>query len=152
MRDVDDIVATTCSEGFGLMEPSRPRILYIEDQPDMIDLVRLALRRLNCDIVGATDGNEGLALMRQMRPDLILLDLMLPGSDGWQIRSAMIEDPELCDIPVILVTARLAGTGAVTSKPLPQADAYITKPFSVADIRAAVETILHRRASESAQQ
>ena len=129
------------------MEATRPRILYIEDQADMIDLVRLALRRLNCEIIGATDGNEGLAMMRQIRPDLILLDLMLPGSDGWQVRSAMIEDPELRDLPVVLVTARLAGTGAITSKPLPQADAYITKPFSVADIRSTVEALLKQRAA-----
>jgi DNA-binding response OmpR family regulator len=125
---------------------NRPaKILYIEDQPEMIDLVNLALRQLKCEVIGATGGLEGLRLMREQRPDLVLLDLMLPEPDGWQVRKVMLADAALRDLPVILVTARVQLTEAVDTRPLPPADGCIIKPFSLAEMRAMVQAILQKR-------
>src|SRR5512135_2273137 len=100
------------------------RILYVEDQPEAIELVRLVLRRIGCEVFGATDGLQGVQLMRELQPDLVLLDLMLPGWDGWQVREAMQADGELRAMPVVLVTARVAGQTCSGRQP-PPADAYI---------------------------
>ncbi|MCX6033121.1 MAG: response regulator [Chloroflexi bacterium] len=129
------------------MSREHPSVLYIEDQPEMVDLVRLTLRRLGCEVVGATDGREGLALMRKLRPDVVLLDLMLPGSDGWEIRAAMLADEALRQTPVILVTARAPGVAPVGGRPLPPADACVTKPFSLGEIRSLVQTVLQQHAA-----
>ena len=126
------------------MNPEQSRVLYIEDQPEMIDLVRLTLRRIGCEVLGAMDGQAGLAMMRELKPDLVLLDLMLPGSDGWQIRDIMLADEVLKYLPVVLVTARIQATTSATAcgRPLPQADAYITKPFSLIEMRSVVQGML----------
>ncbi len=121
------------------------KILYIEDQPEAIELVRLALRRIGCEVYGATDGCQGVQLMRELRPDLVLLDLMLPGWDGWKVREAMEDDEMLCETPVVLVTARVA-TGVSPGREPPRADAYVTKPFSLIEIRSTIESVLAKRA------
>jgi CheY-like chemotaxis protein len=119
-------------------------ILYIEDQPDIIDLVRLALRRMDVQVHSALDGEQGIRLMRELKPDLVLLDLMLPGWDGWQVRDLMLADPELRSIPVVLVTARMPISLGSDGDPLPPADAYITKPFALSDMRSTIERVLDR--------
>jgi CheY-like chemotaxis protein len=129
------------------MDGKTHKVLYIEDQPEMIELVRLTLRRIGCEVYGSTDGAEGLQMMKTLRPDLVLLDLMLPGWDGWQIRQAMQADPDLTDLPVILVTARVVAQNTVPDRQPPPADAYITKPFSLAEIRSAIQNILNRRST-----
>jgi len=121
------------------------RILYIEDQAEMIDLVRLALQTMGCEVHGATDGTLGLNMMRELAPDLVLLDLMLPGLDGWKISGEMRDDPALCRIPVVLVTARVQLAASPRVRPLPEADAYVTKPFSLSEIRSTVACVLQRQ-------
>ncbi len=115
-------------------------ILYIEDQPEMIELVQLALRRLGCDVLGVTDGPQALDVMRRSRLDLVLMDLMLPGWDGWQVTEAMQADARLRQLPVILVTARVPNDR--TGRRPPRADGYITKPFSLAELRSTVQSVL----------
>ncbi len=127
------------------MDGERSRVLYIEDQPEAIELVRLALRKVGCEVIGATDGAQGMALMRELRPDLLLLDLMLPGLDGWQVRAQMQADEDLRSIPVILVTARVTVGDSGHGRQSPPADAYITKPYSLAEIRQTVQTLLAGR-------
>ncbi len=107
--------------------------------------MRLALRRIGCEVYGATDGFQGVELMRGLHPDLVLLDLMLPGWDGWKVREIMEGDEVLRDVPVVLVTARVA-TGVSSGRQPPPADAYITKPFSLVQIRSTIETVLAKRA------
>ncbi len=119
------------------------QILYVEDQPDAVDLVRLALRRLGCEVTGAGDGRLGIQMMRELRPDLVMLDLMLPVWDGWQVREAMQADEQLRSTPVVVVTASQFGLGAMGRQP-PQAEAYVSKPFRLVDIRSAVQRVLAR--------
>ena len=124
------------------MENKPYKILYVEDQPEMVELVQLALRRLNCEVCSANDGREALDLMRCARPDLVLLDLMLPGWDGWQVTEAMQADARLKHLPVILLTAQVAHAWA--GRRPPPAEAYITKPFSLEELRSAVQSVLRQ--------
>jgi CheY-like chemotaxis protein len=123
------------------MEDGTHKILYVDDQPEAIELVRLALRSVGCEVFGATDGLEAMSLMRELHPDLVLLDLMLPGWDGWQVRDAMQADAELSTMPVVLVTARVPMPNS-NVRDLPPADGYIVKPFSLVEIRSTIASLL----------
>jgi len=82
------------------------RILCIEDEPEMIDLIRLILGRRGYEVHGATGGVEGARLVRELLPDLVLLDLMMPDMDGWEVYQQMKADQTTRNIPVIVVTAK----------------------------------------------
>jgi CheY-like chemotaxis protein len=128
------------------MENRTYKILYIEDQPEMIELMQLTLKRMGCEVYGVTDGEQGIRMMHELQPDLVLLDLMLPGCDGWQVRKAMEADAHLRSLPVILVTARAVGLKNGADRQPPPADAYVTKPFSLAEIRSTIQSVLCRSA------
>ncbi|HEX9118288.1 MAG TPA: response regulator [Anaerolineae bacterium] len=124
------------------------QILYVEDQPEAVNLMRLALRKIGCEVYGAGDGILGVKMMKDLRPDLVMLDLMLPGCDGWQVREAMQADEGLRDTPVVVVSARVP-LGTRNDRQPPAADAYVTKPFSLAEIRSTVSRILSLPAAVS---
>ena len=84
---------------------SKARILCVEDDPDMIEYIRLILDRAGYEVIGAEGGSEGLEAMRRERPDLILLDLMMPDMDGAEVLLRKKQDPAIRDIPVIALTA-----------------------------------------------
>ena len=84
---------------------ARARILCIEDDQDMIDYINLILGKAGFEVIGADGGAEGLEVMRREQPDLILLDLMMPGMDGAEVLLQKREDESICDIPVIALTA-----------------------------------------------
>lgn len=81
------------------------KILCIEDDPDMIEYIQIVLGRAGYDVIGAEGGPQGLEAMRQEQPDLILLDLMMPGMDGAEVLLHQKRDPAIRDIPVIALTA-----------------------------------------------
>lgn len=81
------------------------KILCIEDDLDMIDYVKLVLGKAGYEVIGAEGGARGLEVMRAEKPDLVLLDLMMPGMDGAEVLLQKKEDPAICDIPVIALTA-----------------------------------------------
>ena len=82
------------------------RIVCIEDETEMIDLIQLILGRRGFEVVGAPVGKEGLQLVRDMHPDLVLLDLMMPDMDGWEVYQQMKAEESTRNIPVIIVTAK----------------------------------------------
>jgi len=86
-------------------EVAKTKILCIEDDPDMIDYLKLALNQAGYEVLGALGGREGLEAMRREQPDLILLDLMMPEVDGAEVLLAKKKDPTIQDIPVIALTA-----------------------------------------------
>ncbi len=81
-------------------------ILCVEDEPEMIDLMRLILGRRGFEVKGAAGGVEGLRMIREELPDLVLLDLMMPDMDGWEVYQQMKADEKTKGIPVIVVTAK----------------------------------------------
>jgi len=118
------------------------RVVCIEDEPEMIDLVRLILGRRGFDVVGANGGLEGLEAVRRERPNLILLDLMMPDMDGWEVYQRIKADEELRQIPVIVVTAKAQSIDKVLGLHIAKVDDYITKPFGPQELLESVEKIL----------
>ncbi|NJN97558.1 MAG: response regulator [Anaerolineales bacterium] len=119
-----------------------PFILYIDDERPTLDLVAQALKLVGYNISGVTSGEQGLALMRQHKPDLLLLDLMMPHFSGWDVYRAMKTDEFLADIPVIIITARVLPQELTLIEGLPPVNDYLTKPFDVQSLIRAIQRLL----------
>lgn len=117
-------------------------VLHIDDDSDMIELVELILAPYNFKVTGAVGGREGLETMRRLTPDLVLLDLMMPGLDGWEVYHQMQAAPELQDIPVIVLTAKSENVDRVLGLHIAKVDAYITKPFKNDALLACIRKVL----------
>ncbi len=117
-------------------------ILCVEDEPEMIDLMRLILGRRGFEVKGANGGVEGLQMIRQEMPDLVLLDLMMPDMDGWEVYQQMKADENTKDIPVIVVTAKAQSIDRVLGLHIAKVDDYIAKPFSPQELMSSVEKVL----------
>jgi DNA-binding response OmpR family regulator len=125
------------------------RIVCIEDDPQIIELVRTILGRKGYQVIGATGGQEGLTLVQVQHPDLILLDLMMPDLDGWEVYRRLKEDPLLAPVPVMVVTARAQDIDRVLGLHVAHVDDYLTKPFTPKQLTDSVERILARRRTAS---
>jgi DNA-binding response OmpR family regulator len=126
------------------------RILCIEDEQEMIDLISLILSRRGFEVIGAHGGQNGLDMVRRDLPDLVLLDLMMPDLDGWEVYQQMKAHEETRNIPVIVVTAKAQSIDKVLGLHIAKVDDYIAKPFSPQDLLASVETVLKRHISTGA--
>jgi DNA-binding response OmpR family regulator len=124
------------------MNDKEPKhILCIEDEPEMIDLIRLILGRRGFDVIGAAGGKEGLEKALQKPPDLILLDLMMPDMDGWEVYQQIKADDKTKNIPVIVVTAKAQSIDKVLGLHIAKVDDYIAKPFSPQELLASVDKV-----------
>ncbi len=121
-----------------------PRILICDDEEALRALVRAALGSGGYSFAEAEDGDRALELARRLRPDLILLDVMMPGRSGLEVLAELRADPALAAIPVIVVTAR-AQTSDREAVAQSHAVRYLPKPFRIAELVAAVEEFLPRR-------
>jgi len=119
-------------------------ILCVEDEPEMIDLIRLILGRRGFEVIGATGGVEGLKMVREHQPDLVLLDLMMPDMDGWEVYQQIKADEKTKGIPVIVVTAKAQSIDKVLGLHIAKVDDYIAKPFSPQDLLNSVEKVLQK--------
>lgn len=126
-----------------------PQVLIIEDEEDIRELVRYNLERDNFTVSGAESGEAGLKTAVQKKPDLILLDLMLPGKDGLQICRELKQQETLRDIPVVMMTAKGEESDIVTGLELGAED-YIVKPFSPKVLVARVKAVLRRKTAAAA--
>jgi DNA-binding response OmpR family regulator len=124
--------------------PDQKTILCVEDESEMIDLMRLILERRGFRFIGAEGGQRGLDLIRQERPDLILLDLMMPGVDGWEVYRQIKADDALKDIPVIVVTAKAQSIDRVLGLHIARVDDYITKPFGPQELLDSIIRVFDR--------
>jgi len=121
---------------------TKKRILCIEDHPEMIELIRLILGRRGFEVEGAVGGREGLEVMAQNPPDLVLLDLMMPDVDGWEVYRQIKAKSEFKDIPVVIVTAKAQGIDRVLGLHIAGVDDYIAKPFGPSQLVDSVERVL----------
>jgi two-component system response regulator VicR len=124
------------------MAEDAKRVVCVEDEPEMIDLVRLILGRKGFNVIGANGGIEGLETVRREKPDLVLLDLMMPDMDGWEVYQQMKADTELREIPVVVVTAKAQSIDKVLGLHIAKVDDYITKPFGPQELLESVEKII----------
>ncbi|OQY17873.1 MAG: two-component system response regulator [Anaerolineaceae bacterium 4572_32.1] len=124
------------------MAQEKKVVVCIEDELEMIDLVKLILGRKGFDLVGAVGGREGLETVRKLKPDLVLLDLMMPDMDGWEVYQQMKADDELKDIPVIVVTAKAQSIDKVLGLHIAKVDDYVTKPFGPQELLQSVNKVL----------
>ena len=124
------------------MAEDAKRVVCIEDEPEMIDLVRLILGRKGFNVIGANGGIEGLETVKRERPDLVLLDLMMPDMDGWEVYQQMKADDDLRNIPVVVVTAKAQSIDKVLGLHIAKVDDYITKPFGPQELLESVEKII----------
>ncbi len=120
------------------------RIIYIEDEQEMIDLVRLILSRKGYEVKGAIGGQEGLDLIRANPPDLVLLDLMMPDMDGWEVYQQMKASEATRNIPVIVITAKAQNIDKVLGVHIARVEDYISKPFSPQQLIESVERVLKK--------
>ena len=122
-------------------------LLYIEDDPEMIDLVALILARNNFQLTGALNGEDGLKKATDTQPDLILLDIMMPGMDGWNVLRQLKASLLTKSIPVVILSAKTNSIDRFVALQFGRADAYIAKPFHADTILEVVEGILNNTGS-----
>lgn len=120
-------------------------VVYIEDEPEMVDLVRLILKRKNYEVIGANGGREGLDTVRRLLPDIVLLDLMMPDMDGWEVYQQLKADENTRDIPVIVITAKAQNIDKVLGLHIAKVNDYISKPFSPKDLVDSLQKVFEGR-------
>jgi DNA-binding response OmpR family regulator len=108
----------------------------------MIDLIRLILEQQGYSVRGFTSGEEGLAAAIERAPDLILLDLMMPRMDGWEVLRRIRKEPDLATTPVVLLTAKAQGIDKMLGLHVARVDDYVTKPFGPQELIDRVATVL----------
>jgi DNA-binding response OmpR family regulator len=133
------------------MKTRARRVVCIEDEQEMIDLVRLILNRQNIEVVGALGGKEGLEKIAKLQPDLVLLDLMMPEMDGWEVYQKMKATEEIRHIPVIVVTAKAQSIDRVLGLHIARVDDYITKPFTPQELLDSVTRVLEKHEQDSVE-
>jgi DNA-binding response OmpR family regulator len=117
------------------------KVLIADDEPNIVTALEFLLKRAGYDVRAATNGEEALALVESYAPDLVLIDIMMPGKSGYEVCQRMRERPEWRHIKIVMVTAK--GREAEVSKGLSLgADLYVTKPFSTQELIAAIDRLL----------
>jgi two-component system alkaline phosphatase synthesis response regulator PhoP len=116
------------------------RVLVVDDDPGIVKLVRAYLEQAGFEVVSAHDGKKAMQIARNERPDLVVLDLMLPEMDGWDVCRALRKESE---VPIIMLTARVEESDKLIGLEL-GADDYVTKPFSPRELVARVRSVLRR--------
>ena len=127
----------------------KERILVIEDEEDILALIHFNLVKAGFQVECAMTGEEGFSKVREYNPDLILLDLMLPGMDGLEVCRRLRQAPDTQDLPIIMLTAKGEERDIIQGLEL-GADDYITKPFSPQILQARARAVLRRRAKAEA--
>ncbi len=119
------------------------RILVVDDDKEIVRIIRAYLEKAGYSVAAAYEGETALHIIRSDRPDLVVLDLMLPDRDGWSITRIVRSDPSLAATPIVMLTARVEGEDRVMGLDL-GADDYIPKPFNPHEVVARVRAVLRR--------
>lgn len=132
------------------------KVVCIEDEPEMIDLVKLILSRKDkqtgenaYEVRGASGGELGLKLIEEDKPDLVLLDLMMPDMDGWEVYQHIRNNETTRDLPVIIITAKAQSIDKVLGLHIAKVSDYVTKPFGPKDLLTSIEKVLAQHKTEA---
>jgi two-component system alkaline phosphatase synthesis response regulator PhoP len=120
------------------------RILVVDDDKSIVKVVRGYLEQAGYQVLTAADGESALHVLRHERPDLVILDLMMPHRDGWEVTRIVRSDRALAATPIIMLTARVEDTDKIVGLEL-GADDYIAKPFNAREVVARVKALLRRQ-------
>jgi two-component system response regulator VicR len=129
-------------------EPDKT-VVYIEDDSEMIDLVTLILKPKGFKVKGANGGREGLDMVAQLKPDLVLLDLMMPDMDGWEVYHQLKANEITSHTPVIIITAKSQAIDQVLGLYIAMVDDYISKPFHPQQLVESIQKVLTRKESSN---
>ncbi len=121
------------------------KIMVVDDEPDVVDLVRLVLESDGFQVVTAYSGKEALEKIGKEMPDLVLLDIMMPQMDGWEVYSRIRANPQTKDIPVAMLTAKSQSIDKMIGLHVVKVDDYITKPFGRSELLERVKRILKEK-------
>lgn len=121
------------------------KIMVVDDEPDVVDLVKLVLESDGFSVVTAYGGKECLEKVEKEVPDLILLDIMMPQMDGWEVYSRIKANPKTTDIPVAMLTAKSQSIDKMIGLHVVKVDDYITKPFGRSELLERVKKILNEK-------
>jgi two-component system alkaline phosphatase synthesis response regulator PhoP len=127
------------------------QILVVDDDKSIIKIVRAYLEQAGYSVLTAYNGTSAMHTLRSEKPDLLILDLMLPDSDGWDITNNIRNDKRLATIPIIMLTARVEDSDKIVGLEL-GADDYVTKPFNPREIVARVRALLRRQQLDQVEQ
>ena len=127
------------------MAQKKPVILVADDDPQILTMLGIRLSKRGYEVLEAADGLQTLEKAREYNPDLVLLDVMMPGKNGWEVAKELRADEQLKNIGIVMLTAIGERVNEMTS-PLYGADAYIDKPFEFERLENAIESVLERRA------
>jgi len=125
-----------------MQQPVSKKVVYIEDDPEMIDLVSLIVSRRGYQVVGANGGREGLEAVQANLPDLVLLDLMMPDMDGWDVYHQLKGIKSTSNIPIIIITAKSQEIDRVLGLHIAKVDDYISKPFRPQELLASMDRVI----------
>jgi DNA-binding response OmpR family regulator len=125
-------------------EAPKAVVLVADDDPEILSLLSIRLNRAGYTVVEAVDGEQTLARVREHYPDVVVLDVMMPGKNGWEVAKELRHDARFKEIGIIMLTAIGEKINEMTS-PLYGADAYIDKPFEFADLEAKIKQVLEKR-------
>ena len=122
----------------------KPLLLIADDDPELIGILLKRLQVLECEIITASNGADALDLVKEKRPDAVILDVMMPRMNGWEVCKSIRSDEEISDTPVMILTGTGEKLNQMTS-PLYEADDHIDKPFNFADLLFKVKRLLAGR-------
>ena len=130
------------------MSTKKPVILIADDDPEILTMLGIRLSKKGYQVLEAVDGNQTLNLARKHHPDLVLLDVMMPGKNGWEVAKELRADEQFSNVGIVMLTAIGEKVNEMTS-PLYGADAYVDKPFDFSDLEKKIKDVLSARAAKS---
>jgi DNA-binding response OmpR family regulator len=131
------------------MAQSKSRILIVDDEMDLVSVLRMGLEIEGFEVIEAMDGEEGLRRARQDRPDLMVLDLMLPKMDGYKVCRALKFDERFRNLPILILSARSGDADRKLALEM-GADQFVTKPYEMADLVSKIRQHLDRASKRAA--
>lgn len=127
------------------MVTKKPVLLVADDDPEILSMLSLRLTKRGYDVVEAADGVETIRRARDKRPDVVVLDVMMPRKNGWEVARELRSDPDLRNVGIVMLTAIGEKVNEMTS-PLYGADDYVDKPFDFTDLEARIRRVIEDRA------
>ena len=130
------------------MSTKKPVILIADDDPEILTMLGIRLSKKGYQVLEAVDGTQTLNLAHKHHPDLVLLDVMMPGKNGWEVAKELRSDDSFANVGIVMLTAIGEKVNEMTS-PLYGADAYVDKPFDFSDLEAKIKHVLEERTKRS---